>query len=100
MLDNLSDRLQGIFKTLRGHARINETVLKTTLREIRMALLEADVHVSVVRALLDRVRETALGEPVLKSLDPGQQVVKIVREEMERLLGAGEPNQLRFARRP
>ena len=100
MFESLSDRLQGIFKKLSGQARISETVLKETLREVRMALLEADVHVGVVKALLAGVREKALGEEVLKSLSPGQQVVKIVRDELEQLLGAGEPGKLVFASKP
>jgi signal recognition particle subunit SRP54 len=75
-------------------------VLKESLREVRMALLEADVHVGVVKELLAAVREKALGEEVLKSLSPGQQVVKIVREELERLLGADEAAPIRFASRP
>jgi len=100
VFENLSDRLQGIFKKLSGQARIGEGVLKETLREVRLALLEADVHVGVVKALLDAVREKALGEDVLKSLSPAQQVVKIVKDELERLLGEGEPGKLRFASRP
>jgi signal recognition particle subunit SRP54 len=100
VLDDLSTRLQGIFKTLRGQGRITEAVLNDTLREIRLALLEADVHVSVVRAMLQAVREKAAGEEVLKSLSPGQQVVKIVRDELEELLGAGRPAPVRFASRP
>jgi signal recognition particle subunit SRP54 len=100
MFDNLTDRLQGIFKKLSGQARINEDVLKASLREVRMALLEADVHVGVVKALLAEVREKALGEEVLKSLSPGQQVIKIVRDELEQLLGADEPGTLRFASKP
>jgi signal recognition particle subunit SRP54 len=100
VLDDLSTRLQGIFKTLRGHGRITEAVLNDTIREIRLALLEADVHVSVVRAMLQAVREKAAGEEVLKSLSPGQQVVKIVRDELEELLGAGRPAPIRFASRP
>jgi signal recognition particle subunit SRP54 len=100
VFDNLSDRLQGIFKKLSGQARISEVVLKETLREVRLALLEADVHVGVVKALLDGVREKALGEEVLKSLSPGQQVVKIVKDELEHLLGEGEPGKLRFASKP
>ena len=100
MLDDLSTRLQGIFKTLRGHGRVTEAILGDTLREIRLALLEADVHVSVVRSVLQVVREKAVGEDVLKSLSPGQQVVKIVRDELEELLGAGKPAQVRFASKP
>ncbi len=100
MFEGLSDRLQGVFKKLRGQGRVTEAVLKEVLREIRMALLEADVHVSVVKALLDGVREKALGEEVLGSLTPGQQVVKIVRDELERVLGEGDPGRLRLASRP
>lgn len=100
MFQGLSERLQGIIGKLRGEARISEAVLDETLREIRMALLEADVNVGVARELLSRVRELALGEAVLKSLTPGQQVVKIVRDELEKLLGAGEVNRLKFASKP
>jgi signal recognition particle subunit SRP54 len=100
VFENLSERIQGVFKKLSGQARINETVLKQAMREVRLALLEADVHVDVVKALIGSVREKALGEEVLKSLSPGQQVVKIVREELARLLGADESAQLRFASKP
>ena len=100
MFDNLSGRLQGIFKKLSGQGRVSEAVLQETLREVRLALLEADVHVSVVKQLLEAVRGKALGEEVLRSLSPGQQVVKIVRDELERLLGEGESARLRFASRP
>ncbi len=100
MLEGLSARLQGIAARLGGEARITEGVLDGALREIRMALLEADVHVGVVKALLGRVREKALGQTVLRSLAPGQQVVRIVRDELAALLGAGEPARLRFASRP
>jgi len=100
VFENLSDRLQGIFKKLSGQAQISEGVLRDSLREVRLALLEADVHVGVVKALLDGVREKALGERVLKSLSPAQQVIKIVKDELERLLGEGEPGKLRFASRP
>jgi signal recognition particle subunit SRP54 len=100
MFDTLSDRLRGVFDTLRGHTRITEEILEKTLREIRMALLEADVHVGVVRALQDGVREKASSEQVLKSLTPGQQVVKIVRDELERLLGGSEAGRLSFKAQP
>ncbi|MCP3982434.1 MAG: signal recognition particle protein [bacterium] len=100
MFETLSDRLQGVFRKLSGQARINETVLKEALREVRLALLEADVHVGVVKALLSAVREKALGEDVLKSLSPGQQVVAIVRDELVALLGEGEAANLRFASKP
>lgn len=100
MFENLSERLQRVLKNLRGQGRVSEVVLKESLREVRLALLEADVHVSVVRELLDAVREQALGEEVLGSLTPGQAVVRIVRDELERLLGAGQSNRLAFASRP
>jgi signal recognition particle subunit SRP54 len=100
MFDALSERLQGVFDALRGQPRITEEVLDKTLREIRMALLEADVHVGVVRALLDAVRARAAGEDVLKSLTPGQQVVKIVRDELTELLGEGGTSRLKFNAHP
>jgi signal recognition particle subunit SRP54 len=100
VFDSLSERLQGVFKKLSGQARISESVLKETLREVRLALLEADVHVGVVKVLLDAVREKAAGEDVLRSLSPGQQVIKIVREELERVIGSGEPGRLKHASRP
>jgi signal recognition particle subunit SRP54 len=100
VLEDLSARLQGIFKTLRGQGRVNDAVLGESLREIRLALLEADVHVGVVRALLDAVRSKALGDEVLRSLTPGQQVVKIVRDELAALLGAGSPAMFRFSPKP
>ncbi len=100
MLDALSERLRGVFDTLRGQPRITEEVLEKTLREIRLALLEADVHVSVVRAFLDGVKAKAVGEQVLKSLTPGQHVVKIVRDELEAVLGAGDVARLQFKSQP
>jgi len=100
VFDNLTDRLQGVFKKLSGQARISDAVLKEALREVRMALLEADVHVGVVKDLVSAVREKAAGEEVLKSLTPGQQVIKIVREELERLLGQGEAGELKFSGQP
>ncbi len=100
MFESLSERLQRTLKNLRGQGRISEAVLQDSMREIRMALLEADVHVGVAKSLLTKVKEKALGEEVLTSLSPGQQVVKIVREELEALLGAGEASELRFASKP
>ncbi len=99
MFQSLAARLQDVLRKLGGQGRISESVLKDSLREVRLALLEADVHVSVVRELLDAVRAKALGEEVLRSLTPGQQVIKIVREELERLLGGGGPAPLRFSSR-
>jgi signal recognition particle subunit SRP54 len=87
MFDSLSERLQGVFRTLRGEARLSEPVVEAALREIRMALLEADVNFKVVKAFVDRVRERAIGQDVLRSLTPAQQVVKIVRDELIALFG-------------
>jgi signal recognition particle subunit SRP54 len=87
MFDSLSDRLQGVFRSLRGEARLTEETVEAALREIRMALLEADVNFKVVKAFIDRVRDKAVDREVLKSLTPAQQVVRIVRDEMLTLFG-------------
>jgi signal recognition particle subunit SRP54 len=87
MFDSLSDRLQGVFRSLRGEARLTEETVEAALREIRMALLEADVNFKVVKAFIDRVRDKAVDQEVLKSLTPAQQVVRIVRDEMLALFG-------------
>src|SRR5678815_4349292 len=87
MFESLSTRLQDVFKTLRGEARLTEATVDTALREIRLALLEADVNFRVVKAFIDRVRAKAVGDEVLKSLTPDQHVVRIVRDEMLALFG-------------
>jgi signal recognition particle subunit SRP54 len=87
MFDALSTRLQDVFKSLRGEARLTEATIEAALREIRMALLEADVNFKVVKAFVDRVRDKATGQDVLRSLTPAQQVVRIVRDEMIALFG-------------
>jgi signal recognition particle subunit SRP54 len=87
MFDALSDRLQDVFRNLRGEARLTEANVESALREIRMALLEADVNFKVVKAFVDRVRDRAMGQDVLRSLTPAQQVVRIVRDEMIALFG-------------
>ncbi len=89
MFDGLTGKLQAVFRRVRGEGRITESNMRESLREIRMALLEADVHFQVVKALLAQVRERALGEEVLRSLTPGQQLVKIVKEALEEVLGTG-----------
>jgi signal recognition particle subunit SRP54 len=99
MFDRLSERLQGIFKKLRVPGKLTEAEIATALREIRLALLEADVHYGVVKDFLTRVQARAVGREVLQSLTPGQQVVKIVFEEMTLLLG-GEGSGLTWAARP
>jgi signal recognition particle subunit SRP54 len=87
MFDSLSNRLQDVFKTLRGETRLTPENVEAALREIRLALLEADVNFKVVKAFVDRVRDRAMGQDVLKSLSPSQQVVKIVRDELVALFG-------------
>jgi signal recognition particle subunit SRP54 len=87
MLESLSDRLQAVFRSLRGEVRLTEATVEAALREIRMALLEADVNFKVVKAFIDRVRDRAVDQEVLKSLTPVQQVVRIVRDEMLALFG-------------
>jgi signal recognition particle subunit SRP54 len=87
MLDSLSNRLQDVFRSLRGEARLTEQTVELALREIRMALLEADVNFKVVKAFIDRVRDRAVDQEVLRSLTPAQQVVRIVRDEMLGLFG-------------
>ncbi|MBN1879612.1 signal recognition particle protein [bacterium] len=87
MFDNLSDRLQGVFKKLRGQARLTESNISDALREVRIALLEADVNFRVVKQFINRVSERSVGADVLKSLTPGQQVIKIVHQELINLMG-------------
>lgn len=96
MFDNLSDKLQRVFKNLRGEGKLTAENMETALREIRVALLEADVHFKVVKQLIANVREKALGQEVLTALAPGQQVVKIVHDELVRVLGTHQ-SKLRFA---
>jgi len=87
MFDSLSARLQDVFESLRGEVRLTPETVEVALREIRMALLEADVNFKVVKAFVDKVRDRAVGEEVLKSLTPAQQVIRIVRDEMLNLFG-------------
>jgi signal recognition particle subunit SRP54 len=99
MFDGLQGKLQDVFRQLRGEGKLTQESLDAALRQIRLALLEADVHIRVVRPFVDRVRERALGQQVLESLTPAQQVVKIVRDELVALLG--EPGgELSLTRRP
>ncbi len=88
MFDNLSDKLNSVFKQLKGHGKLSEKNISDGLREVRMALLEADVHYKVVKKLVAGIKERALGREVMGSLTPGQQVVKIVNEELAELMGA------------
>ena len=88
MFENLSDKLQGTFKKLKGHGKLNEKNIEDGLREVRMALLEADAHYKVVKDLIAGIRERAVGQEVLTSLTPAQQVIKIVNEELTELMGS------------
>ncbi len=90
MFDSLSTRIQDVFQSLRGEVRLTENHVETALREIRLALLEADVNFKVVKAFIDRVRDKSMDQTVLKSLSPGQQVIKIVRDELLALFGDAE----------
>ena len=90
MFDNLQDKLERTFKTLRGEAKLNEWHIDNALKEIRVALLEADVNFKVVKEFTNRVREKAVGEDVLTAFSPAQQVTKIVRDELQQLLGGTE----------
>ena len=87
MFDSLSDKLDAVFKRLKGHGKLTENNISEALREVRMALLEADVHFRVVKQFVADIRERALGQEVMASLTPGQQVIKIVNEELTRLMG-------------
>jgi len=99
VFDTLSDRLQGALGDLRKRGRLDDEAISRAMREVRLALLEADVNFEVVKDFVGRVRERAFGADVLKSLTPGQQVVKIVHEELTSLMGAGD-SKLAFAARP
>jgi signal recognition particle subunit SRP54 len=99
MFDNLTNRLNAIFDRLRGFGRLTEDNVQEALREVRLALLEADVNFKVVKGFVERVREKAVGQDVLKSLTPGQQVVKVVRDELVELLG-GSAHRLAMAPHP
>jgi signal recognition particle subunit SRP54 len=100
MFDSLSTRIQDAFQSLRGEVRLTEEHVENVLREIRMALLEADVNFKVVKAFIDRVRDRAMDQAVLKSLTPGQQVVKIVRDELLALFGDTEGGLKKDAPKP
>jgi len=88
MFENLSDKLDSVFKKLRGHGKLSEKNIDEGLKEVRMALLEADVHYRVVKGFIEEVRQRALGHEVMDSLTPGQQVIKIVNEKLTELMGS------------
>jgi signal recognition particle subunit SRP54 len=99
MFDNLSEKLQRVFKNLRGEGKLSPENMEGALREIRMALLEADVNFRVVKQLIENIKLKAMGEEVLTALSPSQQVIKIVHEELVKILGSHE-SKLRFANEP
>jgi signal recognition particle subunit SRP54 len=99
MFESLGDRLQDVFTKLRGHGKLTEKDVDAAMREIRLVLLEADVNFKVVKQFIDRVREHAIGEEVVKSVTPAQQVVKIVYDVMTEILG-GKEQELNFAPHP
>src|SRR4029077_16428902 len=99
MFDNLSDKLQRVFKNLRGEGKLTAENMDAALREIRVALLEADVHFRVAKEFIAGVREKAMGQEVLTAFSPTQQIVKIVRDEMVKMLGQHQ-SRLRTANEP
>ena len=99
MFDSLSDKLQSALDGLKGHGKLTEKDVERAAREIRLALLEADVNFKVVKQFVDNVKERALGAEVLESLTPAQQFVKIVSEELTSLMGSST-TKLSFSSRP
>jgi signal recognition particle subunit SRP54 len=99
MFENLQEKLQRAFKSLRGQARLSEENIGEALREIRLALLEADVNFKVVKELIDRIQAKAVGQEVLTALSPGEQVIKIVRDELVETLGK-DTARMKFASQP
>jgi len=99
MFENLTEKLQRTFKNLRGQGKLSEENIGEALRELRLALLEADVNFKVVKDLIDHIREKAVGQEVMTALSPGEQVVKIVRDELVNLLGH-DTARLKFASQP
>ncbi|MFN5761998.1 MAG: signal recognition particle receptor subunit alpha, partial [Sphingobacteriales bacterium] len=90
MFENLSDRLESAFKQLKGEGRINELNVANTVKEIRRALVDADVNYKIAKEFTEKVREKALGEKVINAISPGQLMVKIVKDELAELMGGTE----------
>src|SRR5712691_9920915 len=88
MFDSLSSKLQNVFKNLRGLGKISESNVSDSLREVRLALLDADVNFKVARDFIERVRAQAVGQTVIQSIQPGQQIIKIIHDELVTLLGS------------
>src|SRR6266849_1162392 len=89
MFDSLSEKLQSVFKNLRGYGKLTEKNVADALREVRLALLEADVNYKVAKDFIEHTRQRALGQEVLASVAPGQQIVKVVHDELVTLMGGG-----------
>lgn len=100
MFDNLSEKLESVFKKLRGQGVMTEENIKEALREVRLALLESDVNFKVVKDFVENVRSKAVGTEVLQSLSPGQQIVKLVHDELVAIMGGNEDNSLNLAAKP
>src|ERR1041385_5264091 len=90
MFDSLSDKLQSVFKNLRGYGKLTEKNVADALREVRVALLEADVNYKVAKDFIERTRQRALGQEVLASVTPGQQIIKVIHDELVTLMGGGD----------
>src|SRR6201996_9297823 len=88
MFDSLSGKLQNAFKNLRGLGKISESNVTDSLREVRLALLEADVNFKVARDFIERVKEKSIGQEVIQSVHPGQQIIKVIHDELVDLLGS------------
>src|SRR5207237_996613 len=99
MFENLSEKLQRAFKNLRGQGKLTEENIGESLREIRLALLEADVNLNVVKDLIEHIREKALGQEVMTALSPTEQVIKILRDELVAILGK-DTAKLKFGTPP
>src|SRR5436853_6890743 len=99
MFENLQEKLQRAFKSLRGQATLTEENIDEALREIRLALLEADVNFKVVKQLIDHIRAKAVGQEVMTALSPGEQVIKILRDELVEILGK-DTAKVKFASQP
>src|SRR5471032_1145741 len=99
MFENLQEKLQRAFKNLRGQAVLSEENIQEALREIRLALLEADVNFKVVKQFIDQVQAKAVGQEVLTALSPGEQVIKIVRDKLVEMLGH-DTVRMNFAAQP
>ena len=99
MFENLQNKIAGIFDKLKGKGVIDETSLSEALREIRVALLESDVSISVAKDFIEKIREKALGQEVVRSVSPAQMVIKIVNDELIKLLGS-ENNEINLSSKP